>query len=279
MLENDCFIPRNLGGGDNDFTHGTGFEYVSDGGYHFRGNQNMYAPSDLTRSDHIVGDRPYAGLLLFGIGKELFRNLESPWSHYAELDFGMIGPAAFCGPTQRFIHKILDCRKPMGWDNQLHNEFVVNGQWWTKYNWFICDYVALVPRIGVLGGTIQDAVEVGCDLKVGWNMRKDYGSSIMFSSTARKGVKSFLDDISACIFVGADERYYLYNHILEGTLFGHRDDGLGVDIEPFVGEIRCGAELSFRHFFVKYYMIFRQDEFKNQKNRPNYGGLVFGWNF
>ena len=56
--------------------------------------------------------------------------------------------------SQEIIHKLLDCREPKGWDNQLHNEFVVNAQWWTKYNWYLCEYAALVPRIGILAGTV-----------------------------------------------------------------------------------------------------------------------------
>ncbi len=87
----------------------------------------MYAPSDLRREDHIVGDRPYAGVIYGGVGYEFFRDHNLYWTHYGELDFGMIGPAAFCGHTQKFIHKILNCRDPKGWHNQLHNEFVVNG--------------------------------------------------------------------------------------------------------------------------------------------------------
>lgn len=191
----------------------------------------------------------------------------------------MIGPAAFAGHTQKFIHKILDCRDPKGWHNQLHNEFVVNGQWWEKYNYYICDYVALVPRAGVLAGTIQDAVEVGCDLKIGWNLRNDVGNSMMFSAPANKSAKSWLDDVQAYVYVGIDERYYLYNHLLEGSFIRSkdRDQHLDVDLEPFVGEIQGGACLRYKQFIVKYYMTCRQKEFKHQQHSPNYAGLSFGW--
>ena len=237
----------------------------------------MYAPSDLRRSDHIEGDRPYAGIIYGGAGYEFFRDWNPFWTHYGEIDFGMIGPAAFAGHTQKFIHKVLGCKDPKGWHHQLHNEFVVNGQWWEKYNWYLCDYVALVPRVGVLAGTIQDAVEAGCDLKVGWNLKNDVGNNLMFS--ASKSGKSFFDKLVAYVYAGVDERYYLYNHFLEGSFIRDRDKdkGLDVDIEPFVGEAQCGACIKYDRFYAKYYMVFRQDEFKHQKNSPNYGGLSFGW--
>ena len=278
-LENDVFMPtKSLGKGDHDYTHGTGFEYISDNFLHYKLGQNMYAPSDLKRKDHIEGDRPYAGIIYGGVGYEFFRDYDAFWTHYGEIDFGMIGPAAFAGHTQKFIHKILGCRDPKGWHNQLHNEFVVNGQWWEKYNWYFCDYVALVPRVGILAGTIQDAIEVGCDLKIGWNLKNDVGNNMMFSAAPGQH-HSQLDDLQAYMYVGADERYYLYNHFLEGSFIRNRDKGLDVPIEHFVGEIQCGFCLSFKSFIVKYYLTFRQDEFKHQKHAPNYGGLVFGWSW
>jgi hypothetical protein len=59
----------------------------------------MYAPSDLKRKDHIKGDRPYAGIIYGGIGHEFFKDCNPYWTHYGEIDFGMIGPAAFAGHT------------------------------------------------------------------------------------------------------------------------------------------------------------------------------------
>lgn len=271
-LENDA-----LGSfGDNDYTHGTGLTFIDNNGIYWKAGQNMYAPSDLRRKDHIKGDRPYCGMIYGGVGYEFFKDPQSAWTHYGELDFGMIGPSARCKETQKFIHKILHCRDPQGWDNQLHDEFVVNAQWWTKYNWYVTDWFAVVPRAGVLAGTVQDAAELGCDFKIGYNMKKDVGSSIMFSAPKNK---SWLDDLSCYAYVGPDIRYYLYNHILEGSMFGHKDDGLDVDIEPFVPELRAGAALQFKSFFVHYYWVLRGDEFEHQPNHPHYAGLEFGWTF
>ena len=270
-MENDNFLT----GTDDDYTHGTKVEHVTDEGYRFMVSQTMYAPPDLRKKHHVKGERPYCGMLLGGLGYEFFQDETSPWSNYGELDFGMIGPAAMCKDTQTAVHKLLNCRKPNGWDDQLHNEFVVNGQWWTKYNYEICDYVHLVPRTGIGAGTIQDFGEVGCDLKVGWNIRRDPANTILFSAT--KDGRKWLDKLTAYLFVGVDERYYLYNHVLEGTLFGHRDDDLKVDPERFVWEGRCGAVLKYGRFYATYYAIFRSHEYKHQNTSPNYGGIGIGW--
>ena len=270
-LENDTFLKK----ADNDYTHGTEFKYIKDNGWQFKVQQNMYTPSDIKVKEHIKGDRPYAGMLIGGIGKELFIDAKSPWSHYLEINAGVIGRASGAEQAQKMIHKILGCNKPMGWHNQLHNEVVVNGQWWTKYNWFLCDYVAIVPRGGIAVGTIQDFVDIGVDVKIGWNMRrKDVGNSIMFSATRNS---SWKDKLSFWAYGGIGERYYLYNHMLEGSMFNNKDDHLKVDIEPFVTEARVGVVLQYDKFFATWYGVFRTDEFDNQPNSPDYGGITIGW--
>lgn len=273
-LENDCVGST---GSDDDYTNGTKLEYVTDYGTHFMLSQTMYAPEDLRQVHHVPGERPYAGMLIGGVGHEFFRNPYSPWTHYGEIDFGMIGPAAMCKDTQTMIHKLLNCRKPMGWDEQLHNEFVVNGQWWTKYNWYVTKWMAIVPKGGVAAGTIQDFGELGGDVKIGWNIKPTVNNEIMFSATKDGKGKRWLDKLSAYVYAGVSERYYLYNHILEGTMFGHRDDDLRVDLERFVTEMRLGSVVRYDKFFATYYVVFRTHEFKGQDRSPDYGGIGIGW--
>lgn len=282
-LENDTFVVPST---DNDYTHGTKLELVdTNSGFHYMASQTMYAPDDLSLEHHVKGDRPYCGMALFGIGHELHpfsdnilhpdEGEQSPWSHYVELDFGMIGPAAGCKWTQRTIHKWLGCKEPKGWDDQLHNEFVVNAQYWLKYNYYICDYAALVPRLGLSAGTIQDYADVGVDLKVGYNIKPSPSSPLIFSAPRQ----NFLSKMSCYAFAGIGERYYLYNHILEGSLFTHKDDDLTVDIYPFVSEVRFGAVFSYDRFYISYIGVLRTDEYKHEKSNPYYGGICIGWTF
>lgn len=273
-MENDTFLTHQ----DNDYTHGTKIEAVDDKGMHYMVSQTMYAPDNLRLKEHIPDDRPYAGMLIGGVGYEFFQDVQSPWTHYGEIDFGMIGPAAGCKETQIAIHKLLNCRKPQGWDNQLHNEFVVNGQWWTKYNWYLAKWIAIVPKGGCGIGTIQDFGEVGADLKIGYNMKPTANNEIMFSAPSRRKF-GWLQKLSAYAYCGASERYYLYNHILEGTMFGHRDDSLKADIERFVTEMRCGVVVRYENFFATYYAIFRTHEYKHQNHSPDFGGIGIGWSW
>lgn len=85
--------------------------------------QLMQTPTDLTRSDLIEEDVPYAGILA----------LQSGWYAYNDTDFrgfelmvGVSGPLSLAGPSQRGIHRLIGCTIPQGWDNQLANELLLN---------------------------------------------------------------------------------------------------------------------------------------------------------
>lgn len=91
-LENDCLLKH----ADNDYTHGTGLEYVHDV-WHVKLQQNMYAPEDITAKEHIVGDRPYCGWLGAELGREMFKDVSSPWTHYLGGEFWNDRPVCSCG--------------------------------------------------------------------------------------------------------------------------------------------------------------------------------------
>ena len=103
-----------------------------------------------------------------------------------------------------------------------------------------------------------------------------FNNGMMFRGM--KGSKWY-DKLTAYVYAGIDERYYLYNHMLEGSFFTNKDKDLSVDIEPFVSEFRFGAVLKYDSFFITYYAIMCTDEYKHQKNSPDYGGICVGWNF
>jgi len=117
QFENDCLFRRTMRNQDNDYTHGTGLEYWFKDEWRFTFQQNMYTPENITAYEHLVGERPYAGWLGGSVGKELFIDAKSPWTHFADLHFGMVGPAARAGDVQKAVHRALGCREPNGWAN------------------------------------------------------------------------------------------------------------------------------------------------------------------
>ena len=155
QFENDIGI----GGTDRHYTHGSRLSCMSEdqktgtsareianavsfniGGYSLLDSsrdvrysvalgQTMFTPEDLTRTDLITDDRPYAGWLFGSLGLVLGpRHQQRPGStafdrmESLQLTLGIVGPLSGADRTQKFVHSAIDAQKPRGWRNQLRNE-------------------------------------------------------------------------------------------------------------------------------------------------------------
>jgi len=90
--------------------------------------QQLYTPRDISASQLITTDEPYAGYLYagFGIESELPREHGRRILVSFELQVGIVGPTALGKQTQQAAHKIFGSEKANGWDNQLKNEPTIN---------------------------------------------------------------------------------------------------------------------------------------------------------
>ena len=81
--------------------------------------QTIYTPHDGERSVPDPDDRPYAGVLTFGVG---FNIRDADVLRSNELVLGVVGPASGARRTQSFFHDVFDSQDFKGWSHQLENE-------------------------------------------------------------------------------------------------------------------------------------------------------------
>ena len=81
--------------------------------------QTIYTPQDLSRTDLVIDDRPYAGWLFASLGYQTRndRTLDT-----LETRLGIVGPGALGQQAQNSVHKLRGFATFKGWDNQLDNE-------------------------------------------------------------------------------------------------------------------------------------------------------------
>ena len=91
--------------------------------------QVIQTPDDLSRSDLIVDDVPYAGAL----------TLQATWYAFNDDEFrgfeitaGVVGPPSLAEQTQKTVHKLIGSDNPKGWDHQLDTEPVINFNYMRK---------------------------------------------------------------------------------------------------------------------------------------------------
>ena len=100
------------------FVDKPGFQHT----FAFSLGMNIYTPDDISRTDIIEDDRPYAGFLYLAAGiHNISRRILDSWEFY----IGIVGPHSYAEQTQKFIHTIITGVYPEGWDNQLKDELAL----------------------------------------------------------------------------------------------------------------------------------------------------------
>ena len=296
-FENDLFGA----GTDQHYTHGTEITYVSDT-YHPRWvtavadglglydegddlrfawalGQQMFTPSDLSRTDLIENDRPYAGWLYASVGttidsqpRDSIRTIDK-----LELLLGVVGPESRAEQVQHSVHKLLDSAEPRGWDNQLHNEATVDVQY--QREWIVPlmgNSVDVVPRVGASLGTSQRYAGAGFTFRVGSGLDADAGPPLI--RPAATGSHFFLPDQNFYwyLFAGAHGRYVDHNIFLDGNADG---DSHSVDREEWVGEVQAGLVMGLRNWRLAITEIYRSREFRGQAEPDEFGSIAISYRY
>jgi hypothetical protein len=129
--------------------------------------QSLQTPDDITRKDLIVNDVPYAAALA----------VQNTWIAYDDRRlygfgwlFGMIGPAARGKEIQSGFHKLIGGDEPMGWDNQLHNEPLINFYYEQKRKLARSSFGDIAAGVGASLGNLVSAAEVRLEGRLGWHV-------------------------------------------------------------------------------------------------------------
>lgn len=280
------------------FPKGRHFQIISIGG-------TGYTPQDLTSTDIVIGDRPYASLTYLSFGKlSVSKNFKKQLNSQFIIGLtGWQGP----GEVQYYLHDnnaFGSTRpNPQGWKNQIgyNGSFILNYnfQWIENFNQKENEgeegetkKVEFLQPSWILGGKLGNYminVETGIYLNIinvnsfpvfGANGIKiptllSYKNSD--SSYKEKKKSKF---IRLHLFAEPKIRIVVYDVTLQGLLFG--DDSPYVinskDVNRLVLDIKSGIKiLFFDKFFLGFNHYIRSREFKQGKTVHNWGGITFGY--
>lgn len=243
--------------------------------------QALFTPHDKDRTDLITTDRPYAAILALGIGYQARSHNTLRVSHLA---LGVVGPAALGKPIQNGVHKMLGSERFRGWDNQLHNEPIVQLMHERLYR------IAGQPSrsgwgwdaIGHAGGALGNLAihaNIGGELRYGFRLPDDFGSSPLRpagDNSAPPGAHSANDGWAGHAFVSIDARAVARDLTLDGNTFrsSHK-----VDKRHFVGEVGYGLSFTRGAWKVTLARYHRSREFNGQPKRPVFGSMTIGYQF
>lgn len=225
--------------------------------------QNIYIPGDIEAEDLLEDDRPYAGGTYFGIGphSKNERRLDS-----MEIQIGMVGPASFAEQTQKWVHEWRGAQRPNGWDNQIKEEpglaIIYERKWRFLYDREIGKLgFDVIPHIGGALGNVYTHANAGMEARLGWNIPRDFGTSLIRSAGDSNAPLSARDPrvksdhgLGLYVFGMHDGRAVPHNIFLDGNTF---TDSHSVDKKRFVADIGAGVGLIIQRFKLCYAHVLR----------------------
>lgn len=262
--------------------------------------QSMYTPQDRTRTDLIVDDRPYAGLLYVGMSwnqrvRDPKRGTEMLDTR--EITLGVIGPMSLARRAQDLVHDLKGVDKFQGWHNQLGNEPAL--QLARERKWradrgssvvtpgFSTD---AIRSMGLRLGNIETSASVGLEGRAGWNLPNDFGTYPIrpgaenrppsaASFGAERGMASGRRP-GAHVFAVLEAKAVAYDFSLDGNLFRSSHH---VTRRPFVAQAALGVSVQgivaghgARLAFMR---VFRTREFDEQTSNHSFGSIALSVEF
>lgn len=239
--------------------------------------QSLYTPTDWSRRDLDREDRPYAAMLMSSFGYNIRRGNSL---HTTQLQLGVVGPLAFGEEVQDAVHDAISEEKFSGWGHQLHNEPLVGlvheRMRKSTYEFANVDSRLQFDVISHWGGSIGNAfthANAGAELRIGWNLPDDFGSSPLRpagENTAPKGAPRSRK-LSGHAFLTSDARWVIRDITLDGNTF---ESSHSVNKRSFVGEVGYGLVLTYHKWKFAVARYFRSREFDSQVETPRFGSFT-----
>jgi hypothetical protein len=304
--ENDYF-----GGTDRSYTNGMYFRYISPdlnsfkqsggppgswGGWLDRAprmqrpektlnwtwgiGQLMMTPADISIEAPIPDDRPYAGWLYVDLG---IQSKTADTLEIWELTVGVVGPDSRADDLQSWFHEKIGDEEPMGWDNQLENELGLGLTYRQVRRYLLLgnpDQFALeaLPSFGAEVGNVRTSAHAGAELRMGWNLPSDFGTSIIRAGggttapySERWGGDPNDGDLSFVVFVGTEAEVVARDLFLDGNT---GKDNSSVEKKEFVGQIRAGLQIGYNAWRLTYTHVQQTRTFEEQDEGHVYGSVA-----
>lgn len=306
LMENDRFADT-----DRHYTHGTRLAWVSDktgtgpgwvrdllgraypfadvrgGRIGFALGQNIYTPENISRSDLIADDRPYAGWLYGAASvhaetRQNFLGRKLDVLDTVEMQLGMIGPPALAESTQKTVHELIDTTRPRGWAHQLDTEpglaLIAERKWRTPETKLGAGGIAfdVLPHLGAALGNVYTHVNAGAMARIGRNLSFDYGPPQIQPALSGLEAIDSGGELGWYLFAGVEGRAVGRNIFLDGNTFS---DSHHVDKRTLVGDFQVGAALIAGRYRLAFTHVFRTREFAGQGEPDRFGTVSISARF
>ena len=256
--------------------------------------QSMFTPKDPARTDLILNDRPYAGLLYVGMAWNRRKHEpqgDSEMLDTRELTLGVIGPLALAEEAQNLVHDVIGVDQFQGWDNQLGNEPALQMALDRKFKAYR-GTGAITPgfsadtirRLGLQLGNIETSATVGIEGRVGWNIPNDFGTYPIRPGAENRPPSTASNPTrlraGIHLFGTFETKLVLHDFSLDGNLF---QSSHSVTRRPWVAQAAVGlsaqSPVAGHGIKLAVMQVWRSREFKEQGPSHAYGSVTLSIKF
>jgi hypothetical protein len=222
--------------------------------------QNMYTPTNPDTISVIDGDRPFAAYLYIGHTKNTL-SIERTYRQYSEIIIGLIGPGSLGGFVQSQIHNV----EPVGWQNQIQNDLLLN--YTAEFEKGIVNpaYFDLNIFGGAMIGTLYDNAYAGLRVRAG-RLNPYFSMPGLAKQKSAEGKNTL--DYQIGLTGSAILKAVAYDATLQGGLFNNTSQYTipGQDIENLVINASLGLFFAYKQLGIKYEHNYISPEFKDAKH-------------
>ena len=241
--------------------------------------QSIFTPRYTQLDVPLLGDRPYAGVLLATVNlisdTDLSRSV-------AGIQAGVLGSYAGGYQIQNGFHSIIGDTPNRGWSHQLPNQPILQlqvGRTWrlplvTRYG-ISAD---LLPEVFGAGGDFRTYAQGGATVRFGQGLDSDFGTPRITpgvdGTDAYKATRRFV----WYGFAGADGQAVGYDATLQGSTFRAGEPHVSKIWD--VGEMEAGAALLYHGVRLTYTQTWQTQEFQHAKSGLfNFGSVALSAKF
>lgn len=296
VLENDLFV-----GNDSGYTNGAHVSYTSsekgmpsyikkssnyipllnkngEKRISISAGQNIYTPSDITKSEFQENDFLYAGWLYGSLG--ILSDNGNSFDN-AVITLGVVGPSSRAEQAQKFIHHAVGSLRPKGWDHQLKDELGANFSYERKWRHIVEEKpfgigVDIMPHVGANLGNVYTNAAFGTTFRFGYDLPADYGPPRIRPNLPGSDFFIPTKKLSGYLFTTAELRAVGRNIFLDGNSF---QNGPSLDKRIMVKTLQYGATAVYNDVRISYTNILVSKEFKGQKHVTEFGAITLSCRF
>lgn len=233
--------------------------------------QEMFTPENIAVSTPVLDDRPYAGWLhldtrhqILALDRARRQDMLDTWL----LQLGVVGPSSLADDAQLQVHEMVGAPRPQGWANQLHDEpglglgFRRDFRGFHDPHWILGLESDFEGHYGLLLGNVETSARVGAQLRLGQDLPRHFGTSIVCPG-ADEPWRWFAT-------AGISGRAIARDIFLDGNTYR---DSHGIDRNHLVADLHVGLHFEWRCVRIGVARVFRTPEFDS----PSQAGDPSSW--